>query len=345
MLLKVCIKILFLAWSTSAATYKTYDLNDYCGSVLTLPWWYEDNNRAGVLQFTSAPTQASCTVNVTVDGVSYETYAIYFNVKYLNLYPSMNVNIYESYTTSLGSKITTLVKQLPGGYAYSSSNPTSVAQLCSSYQSKITLSIQFTRSDPSFSWSARDFRLDYNVLHGQSGYSYIYCSALTGWVGKDYYCETGDRVNCPNSYTSTSGLGNYAILKDQGTSGTYGSSCRTSVSSYTSPEIDVWTIAGPIIGGIFGLTFFIVLVKAICRNQRGRLVHRHAQGVALQTYPATSRPTTVAGPYVVGAQPNYPLQPQPYPQLFVGAPPTYAEVQSSTAAGPDTGTMPDASKY
>ncbi|OQV11962.1 hypothetical protein BV898_13757 [Hypsibius exemplaris] len=338
MLLRLGAPVLLLVLSTSAATYKPYDLNDYCGSTITLT----SDELAGVLKFDSAPAR-SCTVNVTVDILSYETYAIYFNVKYLSLYQS-KVNIYESYTTTSGSRLFKLVKQLPGGDVYSSFSPTSVAQLLSSYQSKVTLSIEFIRSSPNFTWNSRSFRLDYNVLRGQSRSDNIYCTALSGYMHKDLYCETGDRVNCPNAYTSTIDVGNYAFWKNQGTSGTYGSSCRASPVSSYSPDIDTFTIVGAIIGSVFSLTILVVIAQLICRHQRGRSLHRHVQGVAVPMHSAASGPTTSVGPYVVG-QPNYPVQPQPYPQNFVGAPPTYAEVQASTAAGPDTGAMPDASKY
>ena len=50
----------------------------------------------------------------------------------------------------------------------------------------------------------------------------VHCSALSGYLSNELHCETGDRVNCPYSYTTMTGL-NPVYSTDQDSSYCYSS--------------------------------------------------------------------------------------------------------------------------
>ncbi|OQV14314.1 hypothetical protein BV898_11433 [Hypsibius exemplaris] len=193
--------------------YKTYDLNDYCGQTLQLFAYWPPNcsPSAGTFKFVSYPKQ-SCTVNVTVNRIS--RFAIYMNVKHLNLRSTDSISIFEDTLTSdeYGAsgivESTKLIKQLPGGPVLVSHEPTSVAQIRSAFVKKIRLSIRFTSPD-SLEADA-DFgsplTLDFNILSETSGYFTHYCKALAGYTTKKLYCDNSDCINCPSTYSADIGL-------------------------------------------------------------------------------------------------------------------------------------------
>ncbi|OQV23330.1 hypothetical protein BV898_02778 [Hypsibius exemplaris] len=225
--------LLQLLGPTTAASYKTYDLGDFCGGVLHLGFQDEDSDPFGTLSFLSYPRH-SCKINVTVEGtLSTDVLAIYFNTRYLNLYVDDAIDIYEitylNYAYEDVVENMKLVKRLPGGPVYTSSNPTSVDQLRSTFARKIGLSIQFQRNGlDGLYQSSRTLQLDYNIIRKTNNPSneYSFCAALSGYVRDDAYCETGNRVNCPSYYSNYLGL-NSALGKDQGPSGKVGHFCST----------------------------------------------------------------------------------------------------------------------
>ncbi|OQV19766.1 hypothetical protein BV898_06305 [Hypsibius exemplaris] len=309
--------VLFMgAQVLEAYTYQTYNLNDYCGLTLKLPCRREASNRAGTLKYSTYPTR-NCSVTVTVDTsaaecYSYYTYKVYFNVKVLSLYQQDKVEIRTPNSYNYPSYYT-VEKTLPGGTGvFTARDPTSVAQYLTDEATTPTFTIAFVKGPATTAPSSDSLTLDYNVVHTRSvfGSSNIrdtdtYCSALSGYVLDELYCDHSDRVNCPGSrYYDASDDSNFAISIDK----TYSSPCSLSPG----------TIVGIVFGSIAGVIFVAVLTSIFCRRSRQRVVHRHVPGVSVPVVNQYAAQVVVTQ----GGYAAYPQQ-QAYGGNIPGAPPAY----------------------
>ncbi|OWA51502.1 hypothetical protein BV898_15982 [Hypsibius exemplaris] len=280
-----------------------------CGQSYTLSCGSSSYTRAGTFKFSSYPnaytSSTNCTVTFKVDG-SYCTgigdYAIYFNIKTLALGYSDSAKIIERSTYY--PYVVTTTKNLYGGYQPGNTYPTSVAQFLSQYTYSPIVTLEITTTRNSF-YSGNPITLDYNVLN-EYATTFVgsYCSALSGYVQEDIICDSGNRVNCPYSYTPTTEITNEA-------------------TAIGNCGLDYGAIAGIAIGSLFAFACIIAIGTMIARrSRRGRVLHQHT------VYPHV-------GPAVISGNVN---QAFGQPQYFQGPPPQYeaAGQQAPYPAGGQT---------
>ncbi|OQV12132.1 hypothetical protein BV898_13611 [Hypsibius exemplaris] len=371
----------YCSHDTTYKNYKYYHVNSYCGKTISLSVCdaegkEEKSNHAGVFQFGVYP-ERTCSFDVIVDSsdchenFSRESFAVYLNIRDFNIGGSDVFSINETITVHNGTTSRN-VKHLDHGdpNAIPHYQPKSVAQYRSTYSnhdrnpSHLTIALERDARYVNHFGAPANFMLtlDYVVLQlygfSNTNESYQrYCRALSGYMVRDVYCETGDRVSCPFSYYPILGFNpaesvDYGVWYDQttGTSPNVRGQCSGDV--YVAPT----TTAAPTLGHgeivalVVGLVMLLLIVGAVChvvytgkKEQAGRRTSLNNNQQVPSTTPETidarvrtqsMETLTIDGENFRGNLPKYediyPLPPPP-PSMVVS---TIAQISDNLPSSP-----------
>ncbi|OWA51254.1 hypothetical protein BV898_15746 [Hypsibius exemplaris] len=188
-------------------------LDNYCGAELRLGIAnLSQSLGAGTLAFRSYPQQP-CSVNVTF-ALGSSRFAIYANIKAAYLRRGDSLIFFERRGTT--ARLIKRLRPASDGTIHGYTNPTSVDHFRTSFGQELTLCIQILEGSVGMMPLQSPLTLDFNFIMETLGNTdlYTYCSALSGYIHQQLFCETGDRINCPAAYNyNVYGL-NPAFAKD-----------------------------------------------------------------------------------------------------------------------------------